>query len=85
MAQALREEKILGIKATAILAVLLLGLVGFVFLYERPRMAEEQRAVDEQEAFIEVQRHGVARLTLTNDYGHLSLRSAAMSGGWSSR
>ena len=70
MAQALREEKILGIKATAILAVLLLGLVGFVFLYERPRMAEEQRAVEEKEAFIEVARHGVARLTLTNDYGH---------------
>ena len=60
----------MGIKATAILAVLLLGLVGFVFLYERPRMAEEQRAVEEKEAFIEVQRHGVARLTLTNDYGH---------------
>ena len=60
----------MGIKITAILAVLLLGLVGFVFLFERPRMAEEQREIEAKNAFIEVQRHGVARLTLTNDYGH---------------
>lgn len=60
----------MGIKATAILAVLLLGLVGFVFLYERPRMAEEQRESEAKNAFIEVQRHRVARLTLTNEYGH---------------
>ena len=60
----------MGIKVTAILAVLLLGLVGFVFLFERPRMAEEQRETEAKNAFIEVQRHGVARLTLTNDYGH---------------
>ena len=60
----------MGIKVTAILAVLLLGLVGFVFLFERPRMAEEQREIEAKNAFIEVQRHGVARLTLTNDYGH---------------
>ena len=66
----LTTEETVGIRATAILAVLLLGLVGFVFLYERPRMAEEQRAVEAEKAFIEVQRHGVARLTLTNDYGH---------------
>lgn len=59
----------MGLKVTAILAVLLLGLVGFVFLYERPRMAEEQREIEAQNAFIEVQRHRVARLTLTNDYG----------------
>lgn len=60
----------MGIKITAILAVLLLGLVGFVFLFERPRMAEEQREIEAKNAFIEVQRHGVARLTLINDYGH---------------
>ena len=60
----------MGIKVTAILAVLLLGLVGFVFLYERPRMAEEQREIEAKNAFIEVQRHRVARLTLTNEYGH---------------
>ena len=60
----------MGLKVTAILAVLLLGLVGFVFLYERPRMAEEQREIEAKNAFIEVQRHRVARLTLTNDYGH---------------
>ena len=60
----------MGLKVTAILAVLLLGLVGFVFLYERPRMAEEQREIEAKDAFIEVQRHRVARLTLTNDYGH---------------
>ncbi len=60
----------MGIKVTAILAVLLLGLVGFVFLFERPRMAEEQREIEAKKAFIEVQRHGIARLTLTNDYGH---------------
>lgn len=59
----------MGLKVTAILAVLLLGLVGFVFLYERPRMAEEQREIEAQNAFIEVPRHRVARLTLTNDYG----------------
>lgn len=59
----------MGLKVTAILAVLLLGLVGFVFLFERPRMAEEQREIEAQNAFIEVQRHRVARLTLTNDYG----------------
>ncbi len=60
----------MGIKVTAILAVLLLGLVGFVFLYERPRMVEEQRETEAKKAFIEVQRHGVARLTLNNGYGH---------------
>ena len=60
----------MGLKVTAILAVLLLGLVGFVFLYERPRMAEEQREIEAKNAFIEVHRHRVARLTLTNDYGH---------------
>lgn len=60
----------MGLKVTAILAVLLLGLVGFVFLFERPRMAEEQREIEAKNAFIEVQRHGVARLTLANDYGH---------------
>lgn len=60
----------MGLKVTAVLAVLLLGLVGFVFLYERPRMAEEQREIEAKNAFIEVQRHRVARLTLTNDYGH---------------
>ena len=60
----------MGLKVTAILAVLLLGLVGFVFLYERPRMAEEQRESEAKNAFIEVQRHRVARLTLTNEYGH---------------
>ena len=60
----------MGIKVTVILAVLLLGLVGFVFLYERPRMAEEQREIEVENAFIEVQRHRVARLTLTNEYGH---------------
>ncbi len=60
----------MGIKVTAILAVLLLGLVGFIFLYERPRMAEEQRETEAKSAFIEVQRHGVARLTLNNNYGH---------------
>ena len=60
----------MGLKVTAILAVLLLGLVGFVFLYERPRMAEEQREIEAKNAFIEVQRHRVARLTLTNAYGH---------------
>ena len=59
----------MGLKVTAILAVLLLGLVGFVFLYERPRMAEEQREIEAQNAFIEVQRHRVVRLALTNDYG----------------
>ena len=56
-------------KITAILAVLLLGLVGFVFLVERPKMAEEQRAAQAENAFIDVARHRVARLTLTNDYG----------------
>lgn len=60
----------MGLKVTAILAVLLLGLVGFIFLYERPRMAKEQREIEAKDAFIEVQRHRVARLTLTNDYGH---------------
>lgn len=60
----------MGIKGTAILAVLLLSLAGFVFLYERPRMAEEQSEIAAKDAFIEVQRHRVARLTLTNDYGH---------------
>ena len=60
----------MGFKVTAILAVLLLGLVGFVFLYERPRMAEEQRESEAENAFIEVHRHRVARLTLTNEYGH---------------
>ena len=60
----------MGIKITAVLAVLFLGLVGFVFLFERPRMAEEQRDIEAKNAFIEVHRHGVARLTLTNDYGH---------------
>lgn len=60
----------MGIKVTAILAVLLLGLVGFVFLYERPRMAEEQREIEAGNAFVEVQRHRVSRLTLTNRYGH---------------
>ena len=60
----------MGFKVTAILAVLLLGLVGFVFLFERPRMAEEQREVEAKNAFIEVQRHRVARLTLTNEYGY---------------
>ncbi len=56
-------------KITAILAVLLLGLVGFVLLVERPKMAEEQRAIEANKAFVEVDRHRVARLTLTNDYG----------------
>ena len=56
-------------KITAILAVLLLGLVGFVLLVERPKMAEEQRAAEAENAFIDIARHRVARLTLTNDYG----------------
>ncbi len=59
----------MNIRVTVILAALLLGLAGFVLFYERPRMAEEQRAVEAQNAFIEVNRHRVARLTLANEYG----------------
>ena len=59
----------MGKKITAILAVLFLGLVGFVLFVERPKMAEEQRTAQAENAFIDIARHRVARLTLTNDYG----------------
>ncbi|MDP6040674.1 MAG: DUF4340 domain-containing protein, partial [Candidatus Latescibacteria bacterium] len=59
----------MSIKVTAILALLLLGLVGFVFLYERPQMAGEQRVVEAEKKFIELPRHSVARFTLVNTHG----------------
>ena len=59
----------MSIKVTALLALLLFALLGFVFLYERPQMADELRATEAEKKFAQVTQHFVARFTLVNTHG----------------
>jgi hypothetical protein len=59
----------MNIKITGLLAVLLLALVGFVMLYERPQMAAEKKAVSAEKEFLEVTRQTVVKFTIVNRHG----------------
>ncbi len=56
-------------KITGLLGVCLLLLVGFVFLYERPKIEDEQKAIAAQKEFLDVTRQTVAKFTIVNRFG----------------
>jgi len=57
-------------KITVLLGIFLVGLVGFVFFYEQPRMEAERHTQDAEKEFLDVSRHTVAKLTINNKFGH---------------
>ncbi len=59
----------MNLKLTGFLGVVLLVLMGFLFFYERPRMAAEKHAKEEKNHVVDVARQNMARLTLINKNG----------------
>lgn len=56
-------------KITGLLGICLLLLIGFVFLYERPKMEEEQKNIAANKDFLNVTRQTVAKFTIVNRFG----------------